>query len=52
MITQKLIAFKIKKETLEQLNEYCATYNLHRNALLNDIVEMYLKVASDADGKK
>lgn len=51
MITQKLIAFKIKTETLEQIDEYCATYNLRRNALLNDIVEMYLQVVSDAEGK-
>lgn len=52
MITQKLIAFKIKASTLDELNEYCATYNLRRNALLNDIVEMYLKVVSDYEGKK
>lgn len=52
MITQKLIAFKIKTETLEQLNEYCAAYNLRRNTLLNDIVETYLKDVSGAVGKK
>lgn len=52
MITQKLIAFKIKTSTLDELNEYCTTYNLRRNALLNDIVEMYLKVVSDYEGKK
>lgn len=51
MITQKLIAFKIKTSTLNDLNEYCKTYNLRRNALLNDIVEMYLKVVSDVEGK-
>ena len=52
MITQKLIAFKIKKNTLNELNEYCAANNLRRNALLNDIVETYLKDVSGAVGKK
>ena len=52
MITQKLIAFKIKTETLEQLDEYCAANNLRRNALLNEIVETYLKGISGAIGKK
>lgn len=52
MITQKLIAFKIKTEALEQLNEYCASNNLRRNAVLNDIVETYLKGVSGAVGKK
>ncbi len=52
MITQKLIAFKIKTSTLNELNEYCAANNLRRNALLNDIVEIYLKVVSGAVGKK
>lgn len=52
MITQKLIAFKIKTSTLDKLNEYCAANNLRRNALLNDIVEIYLKGVSDAVGKK
>lgn len=52
MITQKLIAFKIKKSTLDELNDYCATKNLRRNALLNDIVETYLKGVSGAVGKK
>lgn len=42
MITQKLIAFKIKTNTLEQLNEYCEDNNLRRNSLLNDIVEQFL----------
>lgn len=42
MIRQKLIAFKINTGTLEQLNEYCATNNLRRNSLLNDIVEQFL----------
>lgn len=52
MITQKLIAFKIKKEALRQLDEYCAAHNLPRNAVLNDIVETYLKGVSGAVGKK
>ena len=52
MITQKLIAFKIKTEALKQLNEYCAANKLRRNALLNDIVETYLKGISGALGKK
>lgn len=52
MITQKLIAFKIKTEALEQLNDYCAANNLRRNALLNDIVETYLQGVSGAIGKK
>lgn len=52
MITQKLIAFKIKKRTLEELNNYCAANNLRRNALLNDIVETYLKGVSGAVSKK
>ena len=52
MITQKLIAFKIKTGTLEQLDEYCAANNLRRNALLNDIVETYLKDVSGAVGQK
>lgn len=52
MITQKLIAFKIKTGTLNELNEYCAANNLRRNALLNDIVETYLKGVSGAVGKK
>ena len=52
MITQKLIAFKIKTSTLNELNEYCAANNLRRNALLNDIVETYLKGVSGAVGKK
>ena len=52
MITQKLIAFKIKTEVLDQLNDYCAAKNLRRNALLNDIVETYLQGVSDAVGKK
>lgn len=43
MITQKLIAFKIKKSTLDELNDYCAANKLRRNAVLNDIVETYLK---------
>lgn len=43
MITQKLIAFKIKTSTLDELNDYCAANNLRRNAVLNDIVETYLK---------
>lgn len=51
MITQKLIAFKIKTETLDQLNEYCAAKNLRRNALLNDIVETYLQGVSGTVGK-
>lgn len=52
MITQKLIAFKIKTEALEQLDGYCAANNLRRNALLNEIVETYLKGVSGAIGKK
>lgn len=52
MITQKLIAFKIKTRTLNELNEYCAANNLRRNTLLNDIVETYLKGVSGAVGKK
>lgn len=52
MITQKLIAFKIKTSTLDELNEYCAANNVRRNALLNDIVETYLKGVSGAVGKK
>lgn len=52
MITQKLIAFKIKTSTLNELNEYCAANNLRRNAVLNDIVETYLKDVSGAVGKK
>lgn len=52
MITQKLIAFKIKTSTLNVLNEYCAANNLRRNAVLNDIVETYLKDVSGAVGKK
>ncbi len=52
MITQKLIAFKIKTEALEQLDEYCAANNLRRNALLNDIVETYLQGVSGDVGKK
>ena len=52
MITQKLIAFKIKTNTLDELNEYCAAKNLRRNALLNDIVETYLQGVSGAVGKK
>lgn len=51
MITQKLIAFKIKTETLKQLDEYCDASNLRRNALLNDIVETFLKGVSGAVGK-
>ena len=51
MITQKLIAFKIKTEVLKQLDEYCAANNLRRNTLLNDIVESYLKGVSGAVGK-
>ena len=52
MITQKLIAFKIKTEALKQLDEYCAANNLRRNTLLNDIVETYLKdVSGDVDKK-
>lgn len=42
MIRQKLIAFKINTDSLEQLNEYCAANNLRRNSLLNDIVEQFL----------
>lgn len=52
MITQKLIAFKIKTEALKQLEEYCAANNLRRNTLLNDIVETYLKGVSVAISKK
>ena len=52
MITQKLIAFKIKTRTLNKLNEYCAANNLRRNSLLNDFVETYLKDVSGAVGKK
>lgn len=52
MITQKLIAFKIKTETLKQLDKYCAANNLRRNTLLNDIVETYLKGVSGAEVKK
>lgn len=52
MITQKLIAFKIKTSTLNELNEYCAANNLRRNAVLNDIVETYLKGISGVVGKK
>lgn len=52
MITQKLIAFKIKTEALKQLDEYCAANNLRRNSLLNDIVETYLKGVSGDVGKK
>lgn len=52
MITQKLIAFKIKTSTLDELNDYCADNNLRRNSLLNDIVETYLKGISGAVGKK
>lgn len=52
MITQKLIAFKIKTSTLDELNEYCTTNNLRRNALLNEIVETYLQGVSGAVGKK
>lgn len=52
MITQKLIAFKIKTATLDQLNDYCAANNLRRNALLNDIVETYLQGVSGDVGKK
>ena len=51
MITQKLIAFKIRKEVLKHLDEYCAANKLRRNALLNDIVESYLKGVSGAVGK-
>lgn len=52
MITQKLIAFKIKTEALGKLDEYCAANNLRRNALLNSIVETYLQGVSGAVGKK
>lgn len=52
MITQKLVAFKIKTEALKQLDEYCAANNLRRNSLLNDIVETYLKGISGAVVKK
>lgn len=52
MITQKLIAFKIKTSTLNELNEYCAANNLRRNAVLNDIVETFLKGVSGDVGKK
>lgn len=51
MITQKLIAFKIKTGVLKQLDKYCAANNLRRNTLLNDIVETYLKGVSGAVGK-
>lgn len=51
MITQKLIAFKIKTEVLKLLDKYCAENNLRRNTLLNDIVESYLKGVSGAVGK-
>lgn len=52
MITQKLIAFKIKTEVLKLLDKYCAANNLRRNTLLNNIVETYLKGVSGAFGKK
>lgn len=52
MITQKLIAFKIKTEALKQLDKYCAANKLRRNALLNNIVETFLKGVSGAVGKK
>lgn len=52
MITQKLIAFKIKTSTLNELNEYCTANNLRRNALLNEIVETYLQGISGAVGEK
>ena len=52
MITQKLIAFKIKTEVLKQLDKYCTAKNLRRNALLNDIVETFLKGVSGGGGKK
>lgn len=52
MITQKLIAFKIKTSALDKLNEYCAANNLRRNALLNEIVETYLQGVSGVVGKK
>lgn len=52
MITQKLIAFKIKTEALKQLDDYCTANNLRRNAVLNDIVETYLQDVSGAVGKK
>lgn len=52
MITQKLIAFKIKTSTLDELNEYCTANNLRRNAVLNNIVETYLQGVSGAVGKK
>ena len=52
MITQKLIAFKIKTEVLKQLDKYCTASNLRRNTLLNDIVETFLKGVSGGGGKK
>lgn len=52
MITQKLIAFKIETSTLNKLNEYCTANNLRRNAVLNDIVKIYLQGVSGAVGKK
>ena len=52
MITQKLIAFKIKTSTLDELNEYCAANNLRRNAVLNAIVEKYIQGVSGAEVKK
>lgn len=52
MITQKLIAFKIKTEALGKLDEYCVANNLRRNAVLNDIIETFLKGVSGAVGKK
>ena len=52
MITQKLIAFKIKISTLNELNEYCAAHNLPRNAVLNAIVAKYIQGVSGAVGKK
>lgn len=52
MITQKLITFKIKTSILDELNEYCEANNLRRNAVLNNIVETYLKGVSGAVGKK
>ena len=51
MITQKLIAFKIKTEVLKQLDKYCTANKLRRNTLLNDIVETYLKGVSGGGGK-
>lgn len=52
MITQKLIAFKIKTSTLDELNDYCTANNLRRNALLNDIVKTYLQSVSGDVSKK